>query len=182
MPNKLRVLIIVGVLEVVALAILSGFKSNTISILGYQGFKLGNRTIILKAPPKMELITDSKEIKRRLHIDEEYSFALVTDTSAPRKSPVVGDYVLAGKEDDFPKLVAFLEKDTSVRIVRKNMTEDELTVVFSPRSARYDSSFHLFFRYTKCYPYYLRIASGWLGTEAIPTSVMEAMTGIEVRE
>jgi len=168
---------------VIALAILSGANSNsTIKILGYEAVQLGNRKIILKAPAQMHLITNAEEIRHELHVGGDHAFAIAPDKPGPQMALLVGDYLSVGELDDLSKLLVSIQNDTSARIVTELMTEDELTLVLSPQGAEKDSSFYLFHRYTRCYPYYLRVMSGWEGTKDIPPSVVHALQGIEVRK
>lgn len=179
--HKLKILLIIGVVEIVALASLKNVQDGSVNFMGYQAFAVGNRKVLVKPPQGRILITDADQIKRRLHTQKILAFALVGDSSNTGAPPVLCDYLQAGEYDEIPKLLTALEQDTSATLVRKNSSTEELTLIHKVQVSDSVYSFVLS-RYSKCYPYYFRVRAVWAGSEAIPTSVTEALSSIEVRK
>ena len=179
--HKLKILLIIGVVEIVALASLRTLQSGSVSFMGYQAFAVGNRRVLVKPPQGRVLIADADEIKRRLHTRETLAFMLVGDSTNTGATPVLCDYLRAGEYDAIPKLLSILEQDTSATLVSKKSSPEELTLIHKVHVSDSVSSF-LLSRYSMCYPYYFRVRAVWAGSESIPTSVSEVLSSIEVRK
>jgi hypothetical protein len=177
---KLKTLLLIGIVEILALVVVRNLQSGDVQFMGYYAFPIGNRKVLVKPPPGMQLLTTPAEIKKRLQVDQ-LAFALVGDSSHSDIPSLKADYFLAGEYDDLAKLLTLLEQDTSAILVLKNIEGDRLTTIHSVQQEGYDSLFYVISRITKCYPYYLRVRSSWYGSRSVPHSIEQGLEAMEVR-
>lgn len=182
MEHKLKTIVILGFLQLAALIVLQSMQPGSVRFMGYHAFKVGNRTVGVRPPEGSVVITDDDEIRKRTNADARYSFIIAGDTAHTARPLIVVDILEMGELTDFSKLLKVLEKDTTAEMLSKDVGGDVLTIRYLLPENNGRIRIYSMCRFVKCYPYYLRERADWIGTDAVPESVPQAMAAIEVKK
>jgi hypothetical protein len=181
MDKKLRTFLIVGVIQLALLLVIRASAPTMLSVSGNYVTKLGNRTISVKTPSGYVLETNAATIRTRTNVDLPLAFALLGDSSAPSRPPLLVDYLEAGDLDHLDSVRTLLLKDTSGVLIHQRLLKDHLTLIHRMTEPNWGSHYYILQRYVLCYPYYLRARTFWTGDSTIPMDVANGLAAIEVR-
>jgi len=177
--KKFQVLIIVGFVLLFGVLIIDQFQKGKVTVLGQHFFKLGNKTILLNPPEGMLYVSDEKKINAYLpNLSKNLAFIIVGDSSNNNFPLIFADFLQMGDYDSTDKLLDFLEQDSSLVLIHKKITPEELELKYRTN----DGSNFLLARYYECYPYYLRVRSVWSVGTKNTDKVFQAFNSIEVKK
>jgi len=152
-------------------------NDGSIEIMGYQAFKLGNKTIMIK-PPEGMIYSTEDSIKSSFGRQDSY-FIIYGDSANQNIPEVFGELLQMGEITDFSALLDILEKDTTAEIINHKIENDYLTLKY--KINKNENIYYLISRYYKSFPYYLNVKSVWQGGETVPEKVLETFNAIEAK-
>jgi hypothetical protein len=182
MKNKIKTLLILGYIFLLILIILRQKQSGTISFMGYNALKLGNKTILFKSSKGTSFITDQDSIRDIIGIDERVNFVVISNSISPDLPKVVGDVLTMGEIDTFDKLIKVFNQDTTVTTISTNIIDEVLIIKQKSIVSDLKETTFILSKFYNCYPYYLRLRSWWKVDEKIPDQVQDLFNSFEVRK
>ena len=182
MVKKIKITVILGFVLLFIFILLLNLHSGHLKILGKEFFKLGNKKVFIENVPGTKILSNQDSIKKYLDIRSKVFFLIVDDSTRHPINKVFIDYFLMGDIKDFDQIIALLEQDTTAIIIDKKISSDALMV---KQMAKSDFKFGKMFvqtRFNKCFPYFLRVRSVWIGSSETPPKIKQIFNAIEVRE
>ena len=178
MESKIKSIILIGFIQLIGLLIIRSSTNDTVSFMGYHGYKLGNRTVLIKPIEGTVIITDQKEIEEYFDSDRYIYFAIIGDSLHSDYPKVSADHLKMGTIDTIEKLVDLLEQDTTITIIDRQVSDRSLIIRQKKYDDELDETNYMIAKYIDCYPYYLRLIHVWKDTETAPPKLFEILSSV----
>ena len=180
MVKKIRITVVLGFILLFIFIVLLNLQSGHIKILGKEFIKLGNKKIFIHNVPGTKIFSNPDSINKYLNISEKISFLIIDDSTDHPINKVFIDYLLMGDIKEFDQIIALLEKDTTAIIIDKKISSDALIIKQMIKSDLKFGKMFVLTRFNRCFPYFLRVRSIWVGSPETPRKIKDIFNAIEV--
>ncbi len=180
MQTKLNRLLIFGFSQLVILIILSNhLVDGTVNIMGNNGFKVGNKTFLVKEVEGLEFSSDG-------YYNNAFSQPYATFFFVKEIENYQVEWVLSGTPirtndyQNFDDIVSDYKIDSTITVLLAEQTNNYLDVKFISNR---DSSNVIFARFYKAYPYFFQLSGTWQSeAEEMPEELRKALNAVGVIE
>ena len=181
MITQIKVLLLSGFMMLFA-AFIVNQQIKSVDIMGIKVFNLGNKKILVNEIDDTHLLTDPDSIKKYMGSKEGIAFLIIDDSGKTAFDKVYANYYKFDNKTSFDDIIAVIADDSSTKIIDQRIENDHLFVLQKVENGFLDEPVFLASRFTKSFPYYLRIVGIWLGQDTMPSRIKRIMDSIEVRK